>query len=242
MRLPHLLTLAVAATTTLAAAPANAIVLIGNLPQTNDMSGVSVSSPFLKALAFTTPSSAFAVESVDVRLQNATNVGGVLVRLFATDAQGDAPATTEGALPLATFINPNFTTTAITTYNFTLATPFVLAPGTQYWLVVASTGANTFWRSSFPSVTPSSVVGFTHSGSGNSSDNGSSYRPSTVLNSYQLNGSAVAAAAPEPTSLTLIALVCGGAVVRRRRIVRRGEGNVIFPVGLVVVFADFGNG
>lgn len=190
----------------LLAVPASAIPLIGNLPG-NDATFTLIPVTW-KAMGFTTPSSGYAVESVDLRLRLAEPGEPIIVQLFATNAAGTAPATTDGASPLATFLNPAFTTPALpTTYNFTLTTPFTLASATTYWIVVrGEAGAEFSWLASNPSVTPTSSVGITHAGAWFIENNGATYSVSTVLNSYQLNGSAQAAAAPEPATFALLTL------------------------------------
>ena len=183
--------------------------IIGNLPQNDDDANFTVGGNTDRrwGVGFTMPAasgaplgSAILRLSVDFTVPDDTPV----VELYA-DSGGGNPT---GAA-LVTFNNPTFTNGVVQDYKFLPSSPFNLAAGTSYWLVVS--GAETTnifsWRgSNNPAKVPAGTATFigTKFAAGGGLPSGLTVSQDP---SFQI--------IPEPTSLLLFA--AGSAVIMRRR-------------------------
>lgn len=182
------------------AGSASAATIIGNLPG-NDGTSTFINAPSggsdgggvldSKAAGFTMPLGLdYALDSVLLRL-NLFNLSSVPeVVLYDTDGGGNPGS------PLVAFVNPAFAL-GPGTYSFSPSQPFVLDAGTTYWVVVsnATLVANSFqWLANNPSITPTGIA----TSAGYRFDNGAPppVGVSTVFNSYEVQGTAVAVPAP----------------------------------------------
>jgi hypothetical protein len=110
------------------------------------------------AVGFTTPSQAYTLNSVALKLRTfQEGANGLVVRLFDNNAQNN-PGTA-----LLTFINPAIESNS-GAKDFTFTPPgFTLAANTTYWIVAYYTGAGApGWVSGNPSTTPTGIA--THFG------------------------------------------------------------------------------
>ncbi len=192
---------------------AHAIVIIGNYPQTNDgTQAADVDNLRWKALGFTMGATAYNMQSVTLRLEFTatwTNNAPILT----LRGQGSGPLV-PGPI-LETLTAPGgYVTGAINNYTFT-SSNFLLQANTLYYLHLEGTPGSSLsglnWKASSPAVTPTGP-GATHTSSLFSSNGGTTYTNSTILNTYEINAQAV----PEPA--TFAALGLGAlALLRRRR-------------------------
>jgi hypothetical protein len=196
-------TLALAGLIALTAPPAaDAALVIGNLPATNDAAASTLSAGQFKAMAFTIV--AFAdLDSAVLRLRFDSDTAPVLT--LNADA-GGRPGST-----LVTFTSPAFPSGSVQQVTYTPVTPFTLVGGTTYWLTLTGRGSGfTTWVASIPPITPIGDI----AGHAGSSLNGA---VSDRLNSYQVNSKATASAAvPAPPTL-LLGVVGAGLIGLTRR-------------------------
>ena len=125
-----------------------------------------------------------------------------------------ASATLTGSI-LETLTAPGgYVTGAINNYTFTSPSNFELQANTLYYVHLAGTpgsaetGMN--WKASSPAVTPTGS-GATHTSSLFSTNGGTTYTNSTILNTYEIN------ATPVPEPATMAALGLGILFLKRRR-------------------------
>lgn len=194
---------------------ASADVIIGNLPQSNDTGFTTFSSSFrtVKALSFVMNAGAdYTVDSVVLRLLNFSSDDSLVVTIR------DDGGTNPGATVLGTFTAPNPLGNGTTAnYTFALPSSLTLTAGTKYWLDVAWVAGDFTWRVSQPSITPTGVAA-TYGGNSRISINGGAFTTSGNINSFQINGTQVVSAVPEPSTLALLLLAApAGALTLRRR-------------------------
>jgi hypothetical protein len=162
----------------------------GNLPQTNDNTGSSITSTQLKTVSFTLPvGQNYTLDNVILRLQN-YEIGDVPVVQIRNDVGSADPGTTV----LAVLANPSPQGTGIFSYTFTPSSSFTFQAATQYWLYVTTSAGVYNWMASSPGITP---TGFANFGAYRiSSNSGSSFNASSTLNSFEINATPVSAAVP----------------------------------------------
>ncbi len=188
------------------ASAAQADVILGNYPPTNDNTQTAfVNQARQKAIGFITPSSSIEVENVILRLEF-TALNQVPVLGIWSNSAANQPGTL-----LHSFTNPASFSLGIDDYTFD-SSGFTLEPDTRYWLRLSGAIANNSmnWKASSPAVTPTGLATF--DGNLFTTDGGSTWSSSSIISTFQING-----VVPEPGSLGVLA--AGGALllVRRRR-------------------------
>jgi hypothetical protein len=190
------------------ASDARAGVIIGNLNGNDLTQSADLTTLRNKGMGFAIPDGlAFTLEAVTLRLQTFGGVVSPVIQLWSNTA------TNVPGVPLLTFTNPTaFAATGIDNYDFLAPNPFVLQPGTAYWIVATDTGPGRLdWKASVPNVVPTGLA--THFGSLFDANGVPPTTPSAAMNSYAVR----AAVVPEPATLTLFAVGTAGLVLARRR-------------------------
>jgi len=183
--------------------PVQAAVLIGNLPQNNDGGNTTTfptnSIPTIKAIAFTLPTGKnYSLDNVILRLSgfSATSASPIV------QIRNDVGTSDPGSTILASFTNPS-SLGGTNNYTFTPVSPFTFSAATKYWLYVTSTtGTNFGWRSSSPNKAATGIPGITRNEI-RASVNGAAFSNSTVLNTFQINATAI----PEPSAIGALSLL-----------------------------------
>lgn len=185
---------------------ASAQVIIGNLPQNNDgTQSAGVNDQRQKAHRFTMGADSFFAGDLTLRLRNYDAFDEAIVEL--RDFSGSN--TTPGNNVLLTFSAPNPGGSDIMNYTFTPDAFFQLSANTTYWIVVRGVGGGSFdWMASSPGITPTGEA--TWNSTSFTSNGGSSWSNSSILNSFEFQ-----AGIPAPGALALLGLA--GLASRRRR-------------------------
>ena len=192
-------------------------IILGNLPASNDNAGTDFLTIQYKAMGFQMGAAAANLESVTFRyemleINRANFIGGSMY--IYSDLAG-LPGSSLAFIPTA-FILADGTFEV----TFSPILPFTLAANTAYWLVlngqpVSTQGPLPFrWLASSPGITPAGPLA-THTG-GYTSTDGINWNNSTILNSYQLNGTV-----PEPGTVWLGGLALASLAGRFRRRAQR---------------------
>jgi hypothetical protein len=179
------------------------LIILGNLPAVNDASGATIDagvgpgtggSQVRQAVSFTMPPRSYPVVQVNLHLgQYNTAAGDVAAVGFYLDNGNDLPGTLVGHL-----LNPSSNSDDIQPFIFAPAMPVTLAASTKYWLVVDATAGTFAWRSSAPSITPTSPVGATY-GKQIGFVNDVPRDITILISSFEINTQV-----PEPGSLPLV--------------------------------------
>ncbi|GEA27030.1 hypothetical protein MiAbW_01590 [Microcystis aeruginosa NIES-4325] len=177
------------------------MVLIGNLPPTNDdqATAISVDNERVRALAFTLPAgNNYSLDNAILRLRNLRIVSPADIPLVQIRNDGGS---NPGSTVLASFTNPPNLGPGTFDYTFTPTAPFTFIAGTKYWLTVASTQGQFGWNiGTTPGITPTGIA--TLSGNRVSNNGGSTFSNSANFNSFQINATKV----PEPSAIAALSL------------------------------------
>jgi hypothetical protein len=130
--------------------------IISNYPAGNALEEVGFIQGATVEVGFTMPSgTAYALDSVTLRLVSLLTPSPSQIALFADD-QG-----TPVGPALVTFNSVTIPSTTETDITVTPTTPFVLLPGTTYWLGLTSTvpnGGYVIWSADLPGVAPTGIA------------------------------------------------------------------------------------
>jgi hypothetical protein len=195
-------------------------IVIGNLSQSKDQTSSVVSAlggSYSKAVGFTMGADAYELDSVTVRLlEQAGSQSTLSIHLYGgTPTDPSGPALVDFDAPAIPMIVGNVT--------FTPTSSFVLQARTTYWLDLTGTSnvlGGIAWYASNPGILPTGVATsdgarFTNQGSALTE-----LASSTVLNSYQINGTVVPVGVPEPPAVipAATAILVGLVYAGRRRL------------------------
>jgi hypothetical protein len=190
---------------------AHADVMLGNLSGSLDNDQSHPNGTTLKAVGFTTPGSAYVLDSVVLRIDelNASNLYLPVLTL-------DSNASGKPGAVLDTFTSP---TPVLGVQNLTLSptSSFTLQAGQTYWLVLGSTNTTTSsdfqWLGTTAGDYPTGLAvssEFLRSG-----DSGQTWGASSTINELQVN------VTPVPEARTWALMIAGfaatGAALRRKR-------------------------
>ncbi|RIK72778.1 MAG: hypothetical protein DCC67_18745 [Planctomycetota bacterium] len=144
------------------------LIILGNLPATNDASGTSVDAGIANdglnpqtnrpAISFTMPTRAYPLQHVALRFRGYNTAAGDAAEVgLYLDNGNDLPGTLGGSL----LISPSSGSNAAGQFNFVPSTPISLAASTKYWVMISATYGSFEWAGSAPSIAPTSQVGVT---------------------------------------------------------------------------------
>lgn len=91
------------------------------------------------------------------------------------------------------FTNPTSSSDAAGNFDFIPTSTFTFLADTRYWLLVDATAGNYIWQANDPVITPIGIGGIVNNGYLFSGNNGSTYRSTSNLNSFQINATEVTA-------------------------------------------------
>jgi len=201
---------------------AGSTLIIGNYPAPNDGTLSAVASHGVgvsKAVGFTMPGTSYHLDSITLRLmEQVGSTSSLTVELFGG-------TTTPSGSPLVVFNTPAIPNIA-SDVAFTPLTSFTLQSNTTYWIDVTGTSDvlnGIVWYASLPGVIPTGIAASAGARFDSTGGGLSALSPSTVLNTYAVNGSLDLgpSVVPEPISLipAATAAVAGLSVFgwRRRR-------------------------
>lgn len=208
--------------------------LLSNLdPNPSPTGGVSISSTVQKAVAFTTGSTDYTLSSVEAYLA-LSSAGGdgasnLSLALYTPSPEnGNLPGTMVADLGIQTVTNSRFKPTV---YTFSSEAIYTLEANTRYVLLLDYVnGDDGYWNIGNPAVAPTgrSGSGYSFPVYSLSFDDGNSYTNNSSPSAFSITGipgtsGAGSAAAPEPSTLSLLGLGmaggmgCLGRTIRRRR-------------------------
>ena len=182
--------------------------MIGNYPFTNDdTQAAGLNNLRIKAMGFTMGTDPYDLSSITLRLSS-YDPSDFPVATIRDDVAGNP-----GAI-LHTLISPGSQGPGTFDYSFMVDGSFLFQANTVYWLTVgAPAGVSFDWEGSLPAVIPTGP-GATHLGGRFTTNGGTSWTSSAIVNTYEVLGDPV----PEPA--TLFAIGMGSMLflaLRRRR-------------------------
>lgn len=200
----------------LVSSQARAVDLLSNLsgPVGTTGSSTLLNTSRIKAAGFTMGASNAALDSVVLRLDGFT-AGDLLTVELRNDTGGSDP----GATVLVSFTQPAAQGAGTFDYDFSPNASFTLQASTKYWLYITmqtQVGASFYWMASSPSVNPSTSYA-TLDGYQFSTNSGSSYNSSSVLNTFAIAGTVVPVPEPSTVILSGLSLAAIGATGFHRR-------------------------
>ena len=163
-------------------APASAVVILSNYPFTNDGTQSALNPPTgAKAIGFVMPAGDdYKIDSVVLRLQNYDPADVVTVEI-----RNDTGGTDPGPVVIGTLTLPVGLGAPAEDYTATPVGEITLTASTKYWLMVTAVSNAVQWRASSPAVTPTGLATF----DGNRFRSTTSWTSSTIVNTFQINGS-----------------------------------------------------
>lgn len=179
--------------------PVNAIALIGNFPPgdpgTDDPAkntNIQNSSGSQKAVGFT-PKAAYILTNIEFRVGNRAPADTTEVLIFSGNPSS---FTSPGLNPTAVFKDFMYSTgggNAIVSETLTATpiTPFTFVANTRYFILLDSPGNTFSWRTNTLDAAPTGFGGTTFDGYQLSTNNGTSYTPSTINNTFVVNAEPV---------------------------------------------------
>jgi hypothetical protein len=229
---------AVLASTLAFSSSASAVNLIGNLPQTSDVSAVQIAPNVKAGFGFTLPTgSNYKLDDIVLRLGQYYSLTDTL---FSTDTPllriyKDTAKTSidpkSATLQTVTFTKPTSSSDTINSFTFTPTSPFTFLADTSYWLELSNSTGLFSWRSSNPTIRPTGIPGITFNRTAYSFDSGFSYiEIPDIIGNSQINVTAAGAATalPEPTSLPGYIVLLGGLLAARKIVKSRTAKKVEF--------------
>jgi hypothetical protein len=185
--------------------PVRAAVLIGNLPQTNDIFFGTTAINIVRAFSFTLPAgNNYSLDNAILRLggYDATESLGIQIR---DDNGGSNP----GSTVLASFTSPVGQGAANFSYTFTPTSPFTFNAGTKYWLYFQPISGTVTWRGSNPPEALTGIATFTNNLVSTNSGATFANVPNNFVGSFQINATEItglAASTPEPGAIAALSL------------------------------------
>lgn len=172
-------------------APGYAINLIGNLPQTNDLTTIgtlSSSGTNVRAVSFTLPTGTnYFLQNAVLRLTGYDSADVLRVQI-----RNDVGGLNPGGTILANLTVPTGLGAAITNnYTATPSTPtsLTLVQNTKYWLYATISSGSLTWLAPSPNVNPTGIATF--GAYRFSSNGGTTFGASNITNSFEINATAV---------------------------------------------------
>lgn len=183
------------------------VVIIGNMPPSNDgTQSATLNDLRIKAIQFTMPAGpGYFLHEVTLRLRGYDPAETPIVQI-----RNDTGTGNPGSGIVATLTLPAGQGAAIANYTGTPTATTILAGGGVYWLYVGGPAGQAFdWMASSPGITPTGVA--TYGLNRFTTNGGSSWTASTIINTFQIVGKEV----PAPGALALLGV--GGLLASRRR-------------------------
>ncbi len=201
------LMIAAASLSMLAGQALGTVVILGNMPPANDgTQSATLNDLRIKAIQFTMPAGpGYFLHQVVLRLRGYDPAETPLVQI-----RDDAGTGSPGAGVVTTLLMPTGLGSVIANYTATPPGTVILAGGATYWLYVGGPAGQAFdWMASSPGIVPTGVA--TYGLNRFTTNGGSSWTASTIINTFQIVGKEV----PAPGALALLGL--GGLMAARRR-------------------------
>ena len=215
-------------------APLRAGIIVGNLPPVSERAATQLGEAgpsagnFQKAQSFTMGNADYTLDQASLRLScspvgdggNCGALQSLTLQLFSDNSGGPGSAIATLTHSFGVPLPPGFAT-----YDFTPGSPLDLTHGQTYWIVLGGV-TNTvdfpvnnalMWSASGALGTTPTGAGATYLSAKGSPDGGVSWNSSSIINSFELDGTPQgASSAPEPSTWMLVVAGVGLAGLRRR--------------------------